>query len=107
MEVLLKIENLESLIQQSKVLILQFGTSTCTPCVAIKQKIDNWSKDHINVTCKYISIEEFPEIAAKQDVFSAPTILVFVEGKMTIRETGYFSLDEIFQRTERYLRLLG
>ena len=38
--------------------------------------------------------------------FSAPTVLVFVEGQLTIRESGYFSLDGILKRIERYIDLL-
>lgn len=106
MIVLSKDESIDDLLNQSEVLILQFGTRTCAPCVAIKEKIDYWNADYKNVICRYISIEDYPEIAAKQGVFSAPTILVFVEGKLTIRESGYFSLEDIFRRIERYIQLL-
>jgi len=103
----LKEESIDTLSKESEVLILQFGTSTCAPCVSIKEKIDMWSADYSNVNSRYISIEEYPDIAAEQGIFSAPTILVFVEGKLTIREAGYFSLEDIFMRVERYIKLLG
>ncbi len=101
-----KEENIDSLIEQSKILIIQFGTSTCAPCVAIKEKIDRWSREYNDVVTRYIDIEMFPEIAANQGIFSAPTIVVFIEGKLTVREAGYFSLEEIFQKVERYMRLM-
>ncbi|MCR4903017.1 MAG: thioredoxin family protein [Butyrivibrio sp.] len=106
MKNLLKEESIDSLVKESKILILQFGTSTCAPCAAIKEKIDIWSVDKKIVNSRYVSIEEYPEIAAEQGIFSAPTVLVFVEGKLTIREAGYFSLEEIFMRIERYSNIL-
>ena len=93
-------------IEQNKVQIFQFGTSTCTPCVAIRQKLDLWSEGREGVSCLYVSVEEFPEQASAEGIFSVPAILVYVEGKLTIRECGYFSLEEIFGKIERYMLFL-
>ncbi len=91
----------------SEVVILQFGTESCAPCSAIKQRIDAWCRDYPEVQARYVPLEDFPELGAEYGIFSVPTILVFVQGKVTIRESGYFSLDEILQRTERYIQLLN
>lgn len=101
-----KEENINFVLGQSRVVILQFGTAACAPCTAIKDRLDRWSKDHNMVETRYISLEDFPELAATFGIFSAPTVLVFVEGQLTIRESGYFSLDGILKRTERYINLL-
>jgi len=106
MENLSKEESLDALINDSVVMILQFGAVTCAPCKSIKQRIDLWSADHKSVKSRYIDIEEFPIIAEEHGIYSAPAILVFVEGKLTVRKAGYFSLDEVFMQIERYLGML-
>lgn len=88
------------------VLIVQFGSEKCMPCFAIKNKIDNWIETHSNVKGIYVPIEDFPEAAANEGIFSVPTILVFVEGMVTIRESGYFSLEDILSKIERYIDFL-
>ncbi len=49
MDNLSKEESLDDLINHSVVLIVQFGTDTCAPCTAIKQKIDIWSVNYENI----------------------------------------------------------
>ena len=96
---------LDSIIKNEKILLIQFGTKGCNPCLSIENKIDKW--EYLDkIESIYISIEDFPQISAQKSIFSAPTILVFIEGKESIRKSGYFSLDEIFQQLERYLNLL-
>ena len=47
------------------------------------------------------------ELAAQNDVLSFPTVVVYVEGQVAIRESGYFSLDEIFGKLERLIELMS
>ncbi len=98
-------EDLPALLSQSKILLLQFGTRTCAPCEAIKQRIDQWLVSYPEIVTRYISIEDFPRLAAEYGVFSAPTLLVFVFEQLTIRESGYFSLEDVLQRLRRYIEL--
>ncbi len=99
-------EKLNRLIEQSDVFILQPGTDTCMPCASIRRKIDEWNSRFPEVQTCYVSLEDHPEEAAEYGIFSVPAILVFVQGKLTIKESGYFSLEEVLLRTERYIDLL-
>ncbi len=90
----------------SPVMILQIGSSACTPCTAIRHRIEKWLEDNPIAEYRYISIDDRPEIAAQYGIFSVPAVLVLIEGSLTIQKSGYFSLDEILGRTERYMKLL-
>lgn len=107
MQVLQHSDDLARLAAENTVLLVQFGAETCAPCRAIKQRIDRWTAQHPQVQSVYVPIEAFPENAAQENVFSVPTILVFVEGQRTIRESGYFSLDNLLVQVQRYLDLLA
>lgn len=52
-------------------------------------------------------IEDHPEEAARAAVFTVPTVLVYVEGKLSIRASGYFSLDAILAKVERFIDLMN
>ena len=87
-------------------LLLQFGTNACAPCHAIQYKLDEWQKTHPEVETLYVPLEQFPALAAEEGIFAAPTLLFLVEGKLTLRESGYFSLSFFLERAERYISLL-
>lgn len=106
MQNLLENEDIDHLITNNKAVILQFGTFQCTPCIAIKAKLDQWNLKHTDVIMRYISIEDYPEAAAQHDILSSPTICLYIDGKLLLKESGYFSLEEFLKRTERYLSVL-
>ena len=66
-------------------------------------KIVLWSSSHAQVLTNYVSIDNNISLAAQENIFGAPAILVFVEGKEAIRKIGYFSLEEVFTALDRYI----
>ncbi len=97
---------LQQAIQNEKILIVQFGAESCAPCHAIRNKIDAWNQTGEAIYSLYIPVEEFSELAAQSSVFAVPTILVYVEGKLAIRESGYFGLEPILQKIRQYQKML-
>ena len=87
--------------------IVQFGSAGCAPCTALKSKLEVWCRAHPGVMFWYVPLEACPELAAQAGIFTAPAVQIFVEGRLTIQESGYFSLEAIFARLERYLTLMA
>ncbi len=50
-----------------------------------------------------VSLEDMKEISAKYLVFTAPTVLLFHQGKEILRESRFISLEN----TERTLKMFG
>ncbi len=98
-------EPLEDLINTSSVLVLQFGNDTCNPCHAIRYKLKKWIEEHDDVIGRYIDIEKNLALCAQMDVFSAPTVIIYMDGTMIAKESGYFSLEKLLEKTERYLEI--
>lgn len=99
-------EDLMRLISNAPVCVLQFGDESCPPCAALRGKLERWMKDHPEMAVRYIPIREFPMLSAQMGIFSVPTILVYIQGKLTARESGYFSLEQLLDRLQRTLALL-
>ena len=97
--------SLEADIQNYTILIIQFGKASCHPCKSIWQRLEKWQDNH-PVECLYISVDDYPEIASQMNILSVPTIRVYVNGQMTIQKSGYFSLDLILDKIEKYISLL-
>lgn len=106
MQILKSSEELQQAIANKKILIVQFGADTCAPCHAIRNKIDAWCSNMEDVQYLYIPMEAFSALAAQESVFTVPTIFVYVEGKLTLRESGYFGIDSVFQSIQRCREML-
>ena len=91
-------DDLNKIISENTITIIQYGSTTCMPCHSIKNKITTWQEDHKDVAAYYISLEENMEIAAQRGILSAPTVEVYIEGRLSIQKSGYFSLDEILEK---------
>lgn len=93
-----KNDDLNKIINDNDIAIIQYGTTTCMPCHSIKNRITMWQENHKDIAAYYISLEENMEIAAQRGILSAPTIEVYIEGRLSIQKSGYFSLDEILEK---------
>ena len=93
----------EDIAMKERVAIFLFGSATCGPCVSVKKKLQLYSKEHKDVPIYYVSTDKFQRMAAQMDIFSIPTILVYVEGKLLVRESQVFSLTEILEKVGQYL----
>ncbi len=107
MEILKQESGLDSRIQSENILIVQYGSQGCAPCHALRKKLADYVNTFPEVSAIYIPTEDFPELAAQAGVFTVPTILVYVRGKLTIRESGYFSLQSILSKIDQYRTLLN
>ncbi len=105
-------EQLEDIIASSPLALLQFGTQSCAPCGALRQKIDSWLDErektpgHLPLAAVYISLDEYPALAAQADVLSAPTLRFYADGQLWAEAAGYFSLEQFLARAERAEQLL-
>jgi len=93
-----KNDDLNKIISNNDIAIIQYGTATCMPCHSIKNRITTWQEDYKDVVAYYISLEENMEIAAQRGILSSPTVEVYIEGRLSIQKSGYFSLDEILEK---------
>lgn len=107
METLNNQEALQAAIQQNQILILQFGSESCAPCKALQNRLKTWNQAHPAVCYAYVTVSQLPELCAQMGVFTVPTIFVYVDGKLTIQQSGYFSLDQMLDQIEKYEYLLA
>jgi thioredoxin 1 len=106
MKDLSKGENIEALIKTSKICILQFGDESCGPCFAIRERIEKWLESHPEAEGWYVPLRDNLDASAQFGILSVPTVAAYVFGKEVARETGYFSLDRILERIDRYADMM-
>ena len=97
---------LAQVVTEKPVVVIEFGTLRCCACSAVGQKFDIRYRNASKVACYSISLDAQPALAVDFGIYSAPAVLVYMQGKLTLREAGIFSTEAIFSRIDRYLQLL-
>ncbi|MBU5675409.1 thioredoxin family protein [Alkaliphilus sp. MSJ-5] len=99
-------EVIKKLINSNKMVLVYFGSKTCGVCSAMKPKVDEVLKIYPKIKSIQVDVEKSMQLSATYDIFTIPAILVFIEGKETIREARYISMQDIEGKISRYYDLI-
>lgn len=99
-------EDIESLVEKNDMVVLYFGSETCSVCVDLKPKVEAILKKYEKIKCLYIDIEENLKLAREYNIFTMPAVLLYIEGKEVIREARYLSVVDLEEKIARYYDLL-
>lgn len=94
---------------EEPVLLAYFSTENCNICKVLKPKVAELIQTEFpKIKLIYIKSDILPEVAAQNQVFAAPTILVFFEGKEYIRKSRNIGVGELQHEIERpYSMMFG
>lgn len=95
-------EQMDAIIQNETALILYFYNDHCAPCISLRPKVIQMvEEDFPEMKLAFINSEKHPELPAKFNVFSNPTILLFFEGREYRRESKYISIPQLTEEIAR------
>jgi len=98
----------EELLRQHDVVLIYFSSPDCQVCHVLKPKIEAVVNERFpQVEMLDVNIALAPELAAIYSVFAAPTIIIWVEGKESVRWSRTISVDSVVAALKRYTELLG
>ncbi len=96
------IEEIEDIIKSELGVLLYFSTPTCNVCHALKPKIiDAFNENFPEIKQYFIDASISPEIPASLQIFSVPTIVVYLDGKEFARESRNVSVGELVSKISR------
>ena len=87
-------EKLEDLVKEGNVLV-DFSASWCGPCQMLEPVLEELASDRSNIKVISVDVDEHEELSRKYGVMSVPTLVVYKDGKMVSRNTGYTTKDVI------------
>lgn len=83
-------------------LLAYFSTEACNVCKVLKPKVAELIKTEFpKIKLAYIKMDKLPEAAAQNQVFAAPTILIFIDGRENIRKSRNIGISELQREIER------
>ena len=94
------------LIQKNEIAIIYFSGTSCGACDVIKQKVEEILDEYPNVKTGEINGVINKKLAAEYSIFSLPILLLFVDGKETIRLGRNFDMLHFNNIIERYYGMI-
>jgi thioredoxin 1 len=96
--------NFDSLISDSKPVIVDFHALWCGPCKAqapVLKDVATFLGEKVRVL--KINVDENPAIASRYRVKSVPTLIIFKNGEVKYRQAGLHTKDQLLKLVDRYL----
>ena len=88
--------------EEEPALLAYFSTDACNVCKVLKPKVAELIQSEFpKIKLAYIKSDILPEVAAQNQVFAAPTILVFFEGREYIRKSRNIGIGELQMEIKR------
>jgi thioredoxin-like negative regulator of GroEL len=95
-------EEFEKFIKENGAALLYFSTPQCNVCKVLKPKLEEFIKDEFEkMICGYVNMELIPSISAQNQIFTVPTILVYLNGKEFLRKSRNINLEEFREELQR------
>jgi thioredoxin-like negative regulator of GroEL len=103
------LDELQTIIQNEVGVLLYFSGENCNVCHALRPKFKEAFDSHFPAVRQlYLDAHENPDIAAHFQVFSVPTMIVFLDGREFAREGRNVSLNRLISQLERpYSIMMG
>lgn len=96
------LEEFNKLKQEEPALLGYFSTEACNVCKVLKPKVAELiGEEFPQVKLAYVKSDVLPDVAGQHQIFTAPTILVFFDGRETIRKSRNIGIDELRREISR------
>jgi thioredoxin-like negative regulator of GroEL len=103
----MNLENLQELISKEIGVLVYFSTPTCNVCHSLRPKIEHqFNEKFPKIKQVFIDSTETPEIPAHFNIFSVPTILIFLDSKEFARESRNVSVPVLVNKIQRVYKIL-
>ena len=84
--------------------IVDFWASWCGPCRMLAPVFEDLSNEYKTMTFGKVDTEEYPEIAADNEVMSIPCLIIFNNGKEVDRIIGLMPKDILKQQIDSIIK---
>jgi thioredoxin-like negative regulator of GroEL len=98
----MRLEELQTMIRAEVGVLLYFSGENCNVCHALRPKFKEvFDKEFPELKQIYLDAHENADISANYQVFSVPTMIVFMDGREFAREGRGVSLHQLIEQLKR------
>ncbi|MFD2117458.1 thioredoxin family protein [Paenibacillus yanchengensis] len=89
-------------IKQHTLTLLIIKTRQCGVCDVVLQKIEQLLPNYNHIHGFYFYLDNAPDCAADFLAFSAPTVILFADGKEVYRAARFVRFEELSDKLQQY-----
>ncbi|ERI08844.1 thioredoxin family protein [Aneurinibacillus aneurinilyticus] len=106
MHQIMEIKDVDTFLSSYKISLLYISQEACSVCHALLPKVEIMLETFPRLESAYVRIDDVPELAGKFSVFTAPTLILFVEGKEMVRKARFVVMQELEADIKKYYDLV-
>ena len=95
------IKDVDTFISENKVAFLYITMPNCSVCHGLLPQIEAMFTQFPKIATRQVDAAEVQEIAGRFEIFTAPVLLLFVEGKEYIREARIVQTAKLEEKITR------
>lgn len=99
------IEEINQFITNHPFAFLYISKTNCSVCHALLPKVKEIIENYPKIQSAYINIDDIPSLAGHLSIFTAPVLILYVDGKEILREARFVHLDEFQKKVEKIYML--
>jgi thiol-disulfide isomerase/thioredoxin len=101
------LEESKNIIKNNEGVLFFFSTSKCSLGEALEPKVFQLIQNNYpKISFYFIDIQHLPDVAAYYNAFVEPTILVFFDGKESIRKSRNVGIEELSTVISRLYKII-
>jgi len=96
------IDAIKDFIKGNRFVMVYFSSDGCKVCDDVLPKVKEMIKRHTSVVLGEVEVQNLPSVAGAFDIFTIPTIIIFLEEKEIVRQGRYINFLELEEKILRF-----
>ncbi|OPL09224.1 MAG: hypothetical protein AVO33_07105 [delta proteobacterium ML8_F1] len=106
MQTINQLAPIKAVIGENRMTLAYFTTTDCNLCKDLFPKVEKMLEDFPLITGLRAEADIEPALVGEYGVFVVPTLILFVEGKETLRRARTISVPEVAEAVSRYYGMI-
>jgi len=101
------VEKIKEIIARNEIVLAYFTTTDCNLCKDLFPKVEALLEDYPKITGIKAESDIDQRIVGEYKIFMVPSVILFIQGKETIRLSRNINISELKSKIDRYCDMLS
>ncbi|MGM9631574.1 MAG: thioredoxin [Eubacteriales bacterium] len=94
-EIIENVAEFDALVSSENKVLVDFFATWCGPCRMFAPTFDEFAREHADIPCVKVDVDQNGEIAKRYGIMSIPTIILFEGGEAVKKNVGTLDAEEL------------
>jgi thiol-disulfide isomerase/thioredoxin len=102
---LFSIEEIEHFVNSHHLAFLYISKTNCSVCHALLPKVEKVMAEFPKIQTALVNVDDVPNIAGHLSIFTAPVLILYVDGKEVLREARFVHVEQFKEKVKKIYSL--